>query len=61
MNYMTCRKPQNYGNYLNAGYRNYVKKIRIDGAIKFEPLWLIPESGSKPVDARRKENKKGSL
>lgn len=28
---------------------------RIDGAIQKGKIWLIPETASKPVDARRKE------
>ncbi len=31
---------------------------RIPGIVRFSRLWLIPKDAEKPVDERRKENKK---
>jgi excisionase family DNA binding protein len=30
---------------------------RIQGAVRFSRMWLIPKDAEKPVDGRRKENK----
>jgi len=34
------------------------KENRIEGAIFFRRIWIIPKDAQKPVDGRYKENKK---
>ena len=34
---------------------------RIIGAVRFGHAWAIPKNAEKPVDARKKKNKKGWL
>lgn len=34
------------------------RENRISGVVRFSRIWLIPADAKKPVDGRRKENKK---
>lgn len=36
----------------------YCTDGRIPGAVKMATIWLIPKTAEKPVDGRKKENKK---
>lgn len=46
---------QRIGEFQNASIQKLCEENRIEGAVKFSRLWLIPRNAQKPSDRRRKE------
>lgn len=59
--YMTAQEAAGKWNVSLRWVQRLCKENRIDGIINVNRVWLIPKDAQKPADARRKENKKGSL
>ena len=59
--YMTVQEAAKLWELSERRIQKLCKENRIDGAINLSRIWLIPKAAQKPVDARRKKNKKGSL
>lgn len=59
--YMTAQEAAEKWNVSLRWVQRLCKENRIDGIINVNRVWLIPKDTQKPADARRKENKKGSL
>lgn len=59
--YMTAQEAAEKWNVSLRWVQRLCKENRIDGIINVNRVWLIPKVTQKPADARRKENKKGSL
>ena len=59
--YMTAQGAAEKWNVSLRWVQRLCKENRIEGILNVNRVWLIPKDTQKPVDARRKENKKGSL
>ena len=56
--YMTVQEAAKQWNISERQVQKLCKANRIEGVIHLSRVWLIPKNAKKPVDARRKENKK---
>mgnify|MGYP002508848648 CR=1 FL=1 len=59
--YMTAQEAAELWGISVRRVQRLCKENRIEGILNVNRVWLIPKDTQKPVDARRKENKKGSL
>ncbi|MCI8506836.1 MAG: helix-turn-helix domain-containing protein [Lachnospiraceae bacterium] len=59
--YMTAQETAELWGISVRRVQRLCKENRIEGILNVNRVWLIPKDTQKPVDARRKENKKGSL
>lgn len=59
--YMTAKEAADLWEISVRRVQRLCKENRIEGAMNINRVWLIPKTAHKPVDARRKENKKDSL
>ena len=59
--YMTVKEAAKQQDISERQVQKLCKAKRIAGVIYVSRVWLIPKGTRKPADARRKENKKGSL
>lgn len=57
--YMTVQEAAKLWELSERRIQKLCKENRIDGTINLSRIWL--KAAQKPVDAERKENKKGSL
>ena len=58
MDYMTLKEASEKWGVTPRRINYYCAAGRIPGAMKVATIWLIPKTAEKPVDGRRKENKK---
>ena len=58
MDYITAQQAADKWGVSLRWVQTYLKGGRIDGAIRFGHAWMIPKETIKPVDNRKKENKK---
>lgn len=55
--YMTAQEAAEKWNVSLRWVQRLCKENRIEGILKVNRVWLIPNAAEKPVDARRKEIK----
>lgn len=56
--YMTVQEAAKQWDISERQVQKLCKAKRIEGVVHLSRVWLIPKDAQKPVDARRKENKK---
>lgn len=56
--YMTAQEAAELWGISVRRVQRLCKENRIEGVLNINRVWLIPKETTKPVDARRKENKK---
>lgn len=59
--YMTAQEAAKKWNVSLRWVQRLCKENRIKDVLNINRVWLIPKDTQKPIDARRKENKKSSL
>ena len=59
MDYMTLREASEKWGVSSRQINYYCVEGRIPGAVKMAGVWLLPKAADKPVDKRRKQNKRG--
>lgn len=57
MNYITVAKAAEKWGISERRIQKLCEEQRIDGAMKFSRIWVIPKEATKPVDARFKKAK----
>lgn len=58
MEYISCAEAAIKWSISERRVQKLCEEKRISGVSKFGSVWLIPKDAEKPVDARRRENKK---
>ena len=61
MDFITVAEAAKKWNISERRIQKLCEEKRIDGAIKFSRIWVIPQDAPKPLDARRKENKNENI
>lgn len=56
--YMTVQEAAKQWELSERRVQKLCESKRIDGVIRLSRVWLIPKNAEKPVDGRKKENKK---
>ncbi len=56
--YMTVQEAATKWGISERRIQKLCEEKRIPGVVRLSRVWLIPKDAVKPVDARRKENKK---
>ncbi len=59
--YMTVQEAARKWNLSERRVQKLCAENRIDGIVHLSRVWLIPKDAEKPVDGRKKENKKYPL
>lgn len=57
MNYITVAEASEKWGISERRIQKLCEENRIDGAVKFSRIWVIPKDAQKPVDARFKRAK----
>ena len=54
MDYMTAQQAADKWEISLRWVQTYLKNNRVEGAIRFGHVWMIPKDAEKPVDKRKK-------
>ncbi len=57
MDYISVREASEKWGISERRIQKLCEQNRIDGAMKFSRIWVIPQNAYKPFDARKKEHK----
>lgn len=60
MNYITVAEAAEKWGISERRIQKLCEENRIDGAMKFSRIWVIPKDAKKPVDARLKKEKENN-
>lgn len=55
MEYITVREAAEKWNITERWVQKLCEENRIEGAVRFSRVWMIPKDTEKPVDGRRKK------
>lgn len=58
--YMTVQEAAKLWEISERRIQKLCEENRIDGVVRLSRVWLIPRNAEKPVDGRRKENRKST-
>ena len=61
MDFITVAEAAKKWNISERRIQKLCEENRVDGAIKFSRIWVIPQDTPKPLDARRKENRNENI
>lgn len=58
--YMTVQEAAKLWEISERRIQKLCEENRIDGVVRLSRVWLIPKDTEKPIDGRRKENRKST-
>lgn len=58
--YMTVQEAAKLWEISERRIQKLCEENRIDGVVRLSRVWLIPRNAEKPIDGRRKENRKST-